>query len=149
MRPEVWDRVEAAAGSTTDYTETDVIVPKPERHLDADERIIEGWFTHEENFWAFNAMDDLCDEDPQLAWSITLDLIARADDENEVGSIAAGPLEELIRKHPNVIWDDLIAKAHTDERFRSAVHGVWVFPEDGDVFERFAELMKTIDSEPS
>jgi hypothetical protein len=146
---EVRDRMERAMGATTGYTELDVPSPPAQPQLDADEQIIEGWFEHEKNFWAFSTMSDLVDEDPPLAWSITLDLIARADDLNEIGAIAAGPLEELIRKHPDLLWDDLVAKAHTDQRFLSALRGVWVFETDGDVYHRFQELMETIDLEPN
>ena len=100
-----------------------------------------------ENFWAFSELDDLCEENPQLAWSITLEMIERAEDESEIGSIAAGPLEDLIRKHANTIWEELTAKAYADERFREALRGVWVFEDDGEVYDRFHDLMETVDAE--
>jgi hypothetical protein len=55
-------------------------------------------FKNEENFWTFSELDDLCDRNPQLARSVTVELVGRARSENEIGSIAAGPLEDLIRK---------------------------------------------------
>lgn len=143
---EVRERIERAAGATTDYTELDVPVPPPQKQLDADERIIEGWFEHEKNRWAFSVMNDLIEEDPPLAWSITLDLVARATDD-EIGAIAAGPLEDLIRRHPDLVWPDVIEKAHTDPHFLRALRGVWVFEDDGDVYHRFHELMETMDLE--
>lgn len=142
-------RLERAAGSTTDYTEQDVDVAPPVRQLDADEEIIEAWFVHEANFWSFSALDDLCDEDPQLAWSITIELIDRADDEDEIGAIAAGPLEDLVRKHADAIWADLSQRAHTDRRFLDALRGVWIFEDDGDVYFRFRDLIDTAGAEPN
>jgi len=147
--PDVWDRVQRATGTTTDYTELDIPLPPPRRQPDADERAMEAWFAREENFWAFSALGDLCGEEPQLAWSITLDLIARADDEGELGAIAAGPLEDLISKHPDAIWDDLTARAQTDARLREALRGVWVFEDDGPIYQRFRELMESFEAEPN
>ena len=148
IEEEIRERLDRAMGDTTDYTELDAPIPPPRTQLDADERIIEGWFENEENFWAFSVLHDLVDEDPPLAWSLTLDLIARADDD-EIGAIAAGPLEDLIRKQTDVIWADLIARTSTDARLRRALRGVWVFEEDGDVYTRFSELMETIEQEPN
>jgi hypothetical protein len=76
-------------------------------------------------------------------------LIEKADDEQEIAAIAAGPLEDLLRKHDDAIWPDLVAKAHTDERFVTALRGVWVFETDGDVFCRFRDLLNILDAEPN
>jgi hypothetical protein len=146
---ELRDRLQKATGATTDYTDRDVPVPAPQTQLAADERLVGAWFQYEKNFWAFSALNDLCDEDPRLAWDITLELIAHADDDSEIYTIAAGPLEDLIRKRSDVIWADVVTEAHKDSRFRTALGGVWVFEEDGDVYHRYQELMQTIDAEPN
>jgi hypothetical protein len=142
-------RLQRAAGTTTDFTDLDVAAPPPQEQLDADERIIEGWFVHEANFWAFSEMNDLCEEDPKLAWDVTLELIARADDEREIGAIAAGPLESLIRHNMDVIWPELWEKAHHNARLVEALRGVWVFESDGDVYSKFWDLMETVAREPN
>lgn len=144
---DVWERLQLAAGTTNDYTELDVPPPPQQPQLDADERLIEGWFAYEESFWAFSTLKDVMDEEPLLAWSITLELIERAD-ESELGTIAAGPLEDLIQGWPDVIWDDLTKKAYEDAKFREALRGVWVFEGDA-AYERFAELMETVGEEPN
>ncbi len=143
------ERLERAAGGTTDYNDPDAVIPVPEQQPEPDERLIDAWFVHEKNFWAFSSLNDLCDDDPRLAWDITLELIARAEDEGELGLIAAGPLEDLVRKHAGLLWDEVVAKAYEDARFRTALHGVWVFPRDGPVYHRFTELMATLEAEPN
>lgn len=146
---DVRERVEVAMGTTTDYTETEVPAPPPQKQLDADERILDAWFAYEGNFWAFSAISDLVGEEPQLAWSLTLELLERADEE-QIGSIAAGPLEDLIRGGAlDAIWDEVTTKAHSDPRFAEALRGVWVFDYDGEIFTRFRELMETLDAEPN
>jgi hypothetical protein len=143
---DVWERLQRASGTTTDDTDLELPVPPAQRQPDADERLIEGWFENQENFWAFSELSDYCTEDPALAWSITLDLLDHAEDEEEVCVIAAGPLEDLIRKQPDVVWADMTAKAHSDPRFADALRGVWVFESDGEVYTRFRELMESLDS---
>lgn len=143
------ERLERAAGETTDYNDPGAVIPEPEQQSGPDERILDAWFVHEKNFWAFSTMNDLCDDAPRLAWSITLELIARAEDELEVGVIAAGPLEDLVRKHADLLWDEIVAKAYEDAHFRMALRGVWVFPRDGPVYQRFTELIETLDAEPN
>ena len=142
-------RLERVVGTTTDYTERDVPLPRPTPQLDTDEELIADWFVHQRNLWAFSTLNELCDDEPSLAWSITLDLINRADDESELGTIAAGPLEDLVRKHSDEIWTDVVERAHTDERFLRALHGVWVFESDGDVFHRLRDLLETADANPN
>ncbi|HEX6083231.1 MAG TPA: hypothetical protein VF266_01820 [Thermoanaerobaculia bacterium] len=145
---DVWERLQLARGTTTDYTERDVPPPPPQPQLDADERLIEGWFAYEEHFWAFSALDDLRDEDPRLAWSITLELIERAEDEDELGYVAAGPLEDLIKDSAELIWDDLTKRAYENAKFREALRGVWIFEGDA-AYERYVALMETIPEEPN
>jgi hypothetical protein len=147
--PAVRERLEHAAGTTTEYTDLDAPVPPAQRQLDADEALLAAWFENEQNFWAFSELNELCDEDPQLAWSITLELIEKAADRSELAYIAAGPLEDLVRNHPAEIWDDLELRAHTDERVLDALRGVWVFADDGEGYARFRDLMETIDAEPN
>lgn len=143
---EVQERLEAAAGSTTDYTELDVPSPPAQPQLDADERIIEAWFEYEPNFWAHGELQHLCGTDPGLAWSITQDLLTRAESDDEIGAIAAGPLEDLLCKHSGLLWPEIVAKAHTDRRFVLALQGVWVFESEGEVYQRFQELMRDVGS---
>jgi hypothetical protein len=86
---------------------------------------------------------------PELAWSITLDLIDRSEDELETAGVAAGPLEDLIREHPDAIWADLGEKASTNAKLATALRGVWVFESDGDVYGRFMEMMETLNVQPN
>ncbi|MBV9496182.1 MAG: hypothetical protein JOZ54_18180 [Acidobacteria bacterium] len=146
---DAWQRLMTVTGETTDYTELETPVPPPRPQLDADEEIIAAWFVYEENFWSFSEVHDLCDSDPALAWSLTQELIARAEDAGEIGAIAAGPLEKLVREHADRLWPAIVAKAHADRRFVSALRGIWVFEEDGEVYAWFQELMRDVDAEPN
>lgn len=75
-----------------------------------------------------NAADQLMDivlDDPSEAWRVTVALIDRADGEEELAAVAAGPLEDLIRDHAGAFADRIVAEAHANDRFRKALNYVW------------------------
>jgi hypothetical protein len=53
-------------------------------------------------------------------------LLAAAPNEEGIMLVATGPLEDLVRKHGNMLVDDIEYLALRDERFRLALHGVWL-----------------------
>jgi uncharacterized protein DUF6869 len=64
-------------------------------------------------------------DDPDGAWQITVELVARASDEDTLGYVAAGALEDLICQHPDAMIDRVGSRARQDARFRQAVARVW------------------------
>lgn len=98
------------------------------------EELLEGYLAHAEavaherkdlHFWAYNEMVHLMRDDPDAAWWITVELVARASDDATLGYVAAGPLEDLLCQHPYVIIDRVEGRARQDARFRKALAGVW------------------------
>ena len=96
--------------------------------------LLEGYLAHAEavahqredtSFWAFNRLAELMRDDPDAAWQITVELIARASDEETLGYVAAGALEDLICQHPDAMIDRVERHAKQDARFRTAVARVW------------------------
>ena len=77
------------------------------------------------NFRAVNELADLIRDDPDGAWQIVVELVARASDEDTLGFVAAGALEDLICAHPVAVIDRVENRARQDPRFRKAVARVW------------------------
>ncbi len=77
------------------------------------------------HYWAVEAIDELIRRDPDEAWTLLLELIARAEDDRMLASIAAGPLENLIVRHGWHLIEKIEAEAETGRRFRRALSGVW------------------------
>ncbi|HWS71427.1 MAG TPA: hypothetical protein VN605_04905 [Thermoanaerobaculia bacterium] len=137
----LWQRLVAANAGTTDYTDDVEPVPVPQA-LDAeDERRIEAWFTYEENFWSFEAMSQLVSEEPEQAWPILLRMLAEAD-EGHVGSLAAGPLENLLHAYGPLFIDRIAAEARTNAKLRDALTGVYLW--NSEVFPRYLEEMREL-----
>jgi len=126
---DVWERVLRAAGDTTDYNSDDprAAISPLERE---DERIVASWFVCKDKDWASEALNELVREDPDKAWAVVELLVERADSDELLGSIAAGPLEDLLRKHGAMLVSRVEEKARRDLRFKRCLGGVWLDPRD-------------------
>jgi hypothetical protein len=81
---------------------------------------------NEDGFWAYDALADLIDEDPVLAWEMILELVHRATPGRVFDLVAAGPLEDLVAWHGLEIIDLIEPRAGDDEPLRRALSGIWV-----------------------
>lgn len=137
----LWQRLLAANAGTTDFTDDVEPVPAIRTLSAADEQRIEAWFTYEENFWAFEAMSELVGERPEEAWPVLLRMLDAADD-GHVGSLAAGPLENLLHAYGPQFIDRVAAEARTNAKLRDALTGVYLW--NSEVFPRYLEVMQEL-----
>ena len=100
------------------------------------ENLVTTWVTHaknsrasrtvpDETFWAWMALDRLCHEQPQDALEVILLILGAEQSEPVFHSLAAGPMEDLLAHHGNVIIERVEALARVDPRFRWLLGGVW------------------------
>ena len=76
-------------------------------------------------FWAVMKLDDLAHDEPDTAWLLILELVRQRLPDNAFGTLAAGPLEDLIRYHgPNLI-ERVEMEARSNPEFRRLLGGVW------------------------
>ena len=75
----------------------------------------------------------LRDGPPERAWVLVRAILQAADDA-DLAYYAAGPLEELVRRHATAVVDAIEAEAAQDERFQWALGRIWIpadqFPAD-------------------
>ena len=102
-----------------------------------DAEIISGYLAHAktttrdgtdaENFDANEELDDLVTDEPERAWPLICEVIRRISpqDEDILAYVAAGPLEDLLVRHPYAFIDRIESLARNDAHFRRAVSGVW------------------------
>lgn len=83
--------------------------------------------TDAENFDANEELDDLVTDEPERAWPLICEVIRRISpqDEDILAYGAAGPLEDLLVRHPYAFIDRIESLARNDAHFRRAVSGVW------------------------
>ena len=94
-------------------------------------------------WWAWEAMREMLWHQPEAAWPVILRLIARAENDETLAYIAAGPLENLLADHGPTFIERVEAQAMHDSRFRRALTGVWGRSGmDQDVIRRIDALIE-------
>ena len=80
--------------------------------------------SREEMFDAWIQVDRAVREDPKEGWRLVLELVRlAAGDPVALGSIGAGPLEDLVRFHPNPFLDIAEAEARRNPPLADALRG--------------------------
>jgi len=87
-------------------------------------------------FWAWLLVEQLVRADSEAAWTMILDLIERAPDDETLGYVAAGPLEDFIMFNASEFIDRVEAAAAIHIRFKEALAGVWINRLPPDLFDR-------------
>jgi len=64
-------------------------------------------------------------DQPELAWDFIQSACGKTSDPLLLGSLAAGPLEDLLAQHGEDFIDRVEAVAARDECFRELLNGVW------------------------
>jgi hypothetical protein len=78
------------------------------------------------DFWACDTLNQSVTRLPaEEAWDLVVSLLRRAPDEI-LGNIAAGPLEDLVRKHGVALVDWIDGESRRDARFRFALGRIWL-----------------------
>lgn len=95
------------------------------------------------SWWAWEAMKEMLWHDPEAAWPVILRLVARAEDDETLAYVAAGPLEDLLADHGAAFIERVEVEAARDSRFRRALTGVWGRNRMGeDVIRRLDALIE-------
>ena len=139
---DVWKRVLAATAGTTEWTDDAEPEPAAKSLGEVDEAMLAAWFEYHKNFWAFERISDLVSDDPETAWPILLQMINRTDDPMRLGSLAAGPLEDLLYDHGPLLFDRIAEEARSNRNLREALGGVWI--SRSEIYPRYQELMSEL-----
>lgn len=111
------------------------------------EEIVEAWINYTKLFWAFDYVHDLVRANPGEAIELTRRLIDAALDPMALAVVAAGPLEDLLRYHCSEVISRVEEFAASDEKFRTALGGVWL-NEGDEAFTRVKSLIDRYDIQP-
>src|SRR4051794_4458229 len=92
---------------------------------DPDERdlLTSEWLSYAESgdvdrVWSDEALADLIDKDPALAWTVILGIVHRAPSDGVFDLVAAGPLEDLIARHGERMIGLIEQRVQGDEALR-------------------------------
>ena|SRR5581483_7315265 len=87
-------------------------------------------------YWAIDALDDIGRNQPELCWTLILQLADKATLDLQFSSIAAGPLEDLLCHNGPDFIERIEAEAKKNSHFRNLLSGVWRNTIDSEVWER-------------
>jgi hypothetical protein len=86
--------------------------------------------------WATERVLDIAYEGPAELWDFILEVLHRTDDDEALGVLAAGPLEDYLAKCGNSVIERVEAQASADPKFRHLLGGVWKNTMPDDVWQR-------------
>jgi hypothetical protein len=135
IAPDVWPRIASAARGTTDYNSEDVPA-NPRALLPEQEQLVDAWFAHTATFWAWERVNDLVRNDPEIGWRVITRLVDQAPSDGALGSIGAGALEDLLSSHGEHFIDRVEAAARNGVHFRITLAGVWQAGMSPAIWER-------------
>ncbi len=109
-------------------------------------RIADNWITLKSNdSFSDSELDlELPFNQPDICLDVILNILEKIDAiaENKVFDIlAAGPLEDLLYEHGNVIIDKVEILARTNSKFRKLLNGVWDSEIDKSLKDRLSKYM--------
>lgn len=84
---------------------------------------------------------------PEHQWQFILAAVAQASDE-ELGHVAAGPVEHLLGKHGAQYIDQVERHAEANPKFARMLSGVWKYMMTDDVWARVESLKARYGSSP-
>lgn len=93
--------------------------------------LIEVYLRHEQfrsadDFWAWELIMEAVERHPKACWELVCRAIGAASAEETIDAIAAGPLENLVRRHSDLLGEDIAIAASSDPKLRRALaEGVW------------------------
>ena len=95
----------------------------------------------DEDFWAWEKVLEIVRSgDLDRAFDITVLLVKTAQTDDELGYVAAGPLEDLVDGYGEKALEKLEKACDEDSRLQFALSGIWLLPES-PVLRRWQGLM--------
>lgn len=110
------------------------------------EEMVRDFFLHvrspsSESYEGVEAVDELVRADPVQGWNVVRKLIEMAASDDELGYVAAGPLEDLLYKHGVQIAAAIRSEALGNGRVRDALARVMLDPRPAEVEAALGEWL--------
>ena len=87
-------------------------------------------------------MIDACHETPEIAWQAINEILKRNLTDEQIGLLAAGPLETLISQHGAAFIDRVEQEARINSRFSYLLAGVWRCGMPSEIWARVQKAKK-------
>jgi hypothetical protein len=96
---------------------------------------------HKSRSWAWERVSELVQHQPITGWVVVRRLIAGAEGEQQLMSVAAGPLEDLLGGYSRPLLNLVEDAARSDPRVMRALAGVWKSSIDDQDWEQIQAVL--------
>src|SRR5690606_9863070 len=79
----------------------------------------------DKNFWAYETLDHLCEEEPFECLKIIVKICETTDNEEILSNVAAGPLEDLLVRHGKTVIAEVEKWAIQNRKYKRVLASVW------------------------
>lgn len=86
--------------------------------------------------WAWERLDDLCRTQPNSAWHVIQEIIARDQSDKILADVGAGPFEDLLVHHGASFIGQVESCARSNPAFKRMLGVVWKNAIPDDVWNR-------------
>jgi hypothetical protein len=93
---------------------------------------------------ASTQLDGLCSEETKNAWLVIQEITSQEISDEIKGSLAAGPIEDLLAGHGALIIERVETKARRDPKFNYSLGGVWRSSIQPDVWSRVIKIRNKV-----
>lgn len=81
---------------------------------------------------------------PELQWEMILEAVEQSRDDNDLGHVAAGPIEGLLGRHGEAYIGIVERRANSDPKFARAMTGVWKYLMSDEIWSRVQQLQSRV-----
>jgi hypothetical protein len=92
--------------------------------------------------WSYEAVYDLVAGSPHTAWQFILTVMAMTQNEEVLGNLAAGPLEDLLAGHGAEIFPEVLSAASSDRSLLKLIGCISTTRIDPDVTRQLAAILE-------
>lgn len=103
-------------------------------------KIAQAWVSFQQNWWAWDRLDELCRKDPKSTWTVLTDLVEVADGKELLEDIGVGPLEDFINYYASDYIDELESAAASSEALSTALSYAQLRDPNHQMSDRIAAL---------
>ncbi|HCU89491.1 MAG TPA: hypothetical protein DGR97_06100 [Gammaproteobacteria bacterium] len=112
-------------------------------------KLAHAWVKFQQNWWAWDRLDELCRKDPKSSWLVFTELLSVANGKELLEDIGAGPLEDFINYYASDFIDELESAAASNRAFLTALSFVQLRSPSPDLSDRLEALGCRVSSERS
>ena len=84
-------------------------------------KIAAAWLNFQQNWWAWDKLDELCRKDPAGAWPVLMELVQQAQNAELLEDIGVGPLEDFLNYYATDYIEELEDAIQSNKPLKKAL----------------------------